>query len=157
MSDKTNTQQSWIVKIGRKLPESNILFLWLTAFICIGTFFFQGTYTSVADGTDIVVKNMLSADGLIWFFYNVISNFTSYAPLGIVVVGVIGFGFSEKTGLLGATIKQLGIATPENLLLPVVIFIGINSSVASDCILTVLSNGGLKIFLASIVIEILRK
>ncbi|MFV0504583.1 MAG: AbgT family transporter [Lachnospirales bacterium] len=130
---KSDLKQSWIVKIGHALPESNILFLWLTAFVCIGSFIFQGTYTSVVEGgNDIVVKNMLSVDGFIWFFYHAIKNFTSYSPLGIVVVGVIGFGFSEKTGLLGAAIKQLGVATPENLLLPVVVFIGINSSIASD-------------------------
>lgn len=132
-NDKKDLQQSWIVKVGRKLPESNILFLWLIGFVCIGSFIFQGTYTSVVEGgSDIVVKNMLSVDGLIWFFYHAISNFTSYAPLGIVVVGAIGFGFAEKTGFLGAAIKQLGVVTPENLLLPVIIFIGINSSVASD-------------------------
>ncbi len=132
-NEKANPQQSWIVKVGRMLPESNILFLWLIAFVCIGSAIFAGTYTSVVEGSnEIVVKNMLSADGLVWFFYNAIHNFTSYSPLGIVVVGVIGFGFSEKTGLLGAAIKKLGVATPENLLLPVVVFIGINSSIASD-------------------------
>ncbi len=126
-------KQSWIVKVGRKLPESNILFLILIGFVLVGSFIFQGTYTSVVEGAnDIVVKNMLSSDGLVWFFYNAIHNFTSYSPLGIVVVGVIGFGFSEKTGLLGAAIKKLGILTPEKFLLPVIIFIGINSSVASD-------------------------
>ncbi|MFV0520783.1 MAG: AbgT family transporter [Lachnospirales bacterium] len=126
-------KQSWIVKVGRKLPESNILFLYLIGFVVLGSFIFQGVYPSVVEGAnDIVVKNMLSTDGLVWFFYNCIHNFTSYSPLGIVVVGVIGFGFSEKTGLLGAAIKKLGILTPEKLLLPVIIFIGINSSVASD-------------------------
>ncbi len=126
-------KQSWIVKVGRKLPESNILFLILIGFVVIGSFIFQGTYSSVVEGAnDIVVKNMLSADGLVWFFYNCIHNFTSYSPLGIVIVGAIGFGFSEKTGLLGAAIKKLGILTPEKFLLPVIIFIGINSSIASD-------------------------
>ncbi len=133
ISNEKKMQQSWIVKVGRKLPESNILFLWLIVFVCIGSLIFQGTYTSAVEGgNDIVVKNMLSVDGLIWFFYNAIHNFTVYSPLGIVICGVIGFGFSEKTGLLGAAIKQLGIVTPEKLLLPVIVFIGINSSIASD-------------------------
>ncbi len=130
---KKDVKQSWIVKVGRMLPESNILFLWLTAFVLLGTFIFQGNHTSAIEGgNDIVVKNMLSIDGLNWFFYNAINNFRSYAPLGIVVVGVIGFGFAEKTGLLGSAIKVLGVKTPDALLLPVIVFIGINSSIASD-------------------------
>ncbi len=125
--------QSWIVKVGRKLPESNILFLYLTVAVIIASFIFQGDdYTAAVGEGTIVVKNMLSADGLRWIFYNFINNFVKYPPLGIVVVGVIGFGFAEKAGLLGVLIKKLGIITPDKFILPVVIFLGINSSVASD-------------------------
>ncbi|MFV0440541.1 MAG: AbgT family transporter [Lachnospirales bacterium] len=132
-TSNNEVKQSWIVKVGRALPESNILFLYLIGIVCIASFFLQGTYASVVEGgNDIVVKNMLSLNGLNWFFYNAINNFRSYSPLGIVVVGVIGFGFAEKTGLLGSAIKKVGIITPEKFLLPVVVFLGINSSVASD-------------------------
>ncbi len=133
--DSKEKKQSWIVTVGRMLPESNILFLWLTGFVLLASFIFQGTYDyliPISGKDSFNVINMLSAEGLNWFFYNAIRNFTSYSPLGIVVVGVIGFGFSEKTGLLGSAIKSLGANTPEKLLLPVVIFIGINSSIASD-------------------------
>ncbi len=130
---KQKAEQSLIARIGRKLPESNILFLYLTLGVIIASFLLQGdSYTTaVGDGT-IVVTNMLSIDGLRWIFYNFINNFVKYPPLGIVIVGVIGFGFAEKTGLLGVLIKKLGVITPDKFILPVVIFIGINSSVASD-------------------------
>ncbi len=134
MSGKDNSQgqQSWIAKVGRMLPESNILFLYLTLAVIVASFIFQGTYETAVGDSTITVKNMLSVDGLRWIFYNFIGNFVKYPPLGIVVVGVIGFGFAEKTGLLGILIKKLGIITPDSLILPVVIFLGINSSVASD-------------------------
>ncbi len=132
-NNKSQHNQSWIVKVGRKLPESNILFLYLTLAVIVLSFILQGDdYTSAVGDSTIVVRNMLSADGLRWIFYNLINNFVNYPPLGIVIVGVIGFGFSEKTGLLTTLIKKLGLVAPDKLILPIVIFIGINSSIASD-------------------------
>lgn len=129
---ESTKKESWIVKVGRKLPESNILFLYMTLGIIVISALLQGNYDGVVEGSSYTVRNMLSFDGIRWFFYNFIPNFVAYPPLGIVTVGVIGFGFAEKTGLLGALIKKMSIITPEKFILPVIIFIGINSSVASD-------------------------
>lgn len=121
-----------IEKIGSSLPESNILFLILIALIMTASFFTQGSHEGVREGTTYTVLNMISLEGLRWILYNIINNFRSYPPLGIVIVGVIGFNFAEKVGILGSLIKLVGKSTPERLILPVVVFLGINSSVASD-------------------------
>lgn len=121
-----------VERFGRMLPESNLLFLILIAILIVVSFVLQGTYTKVGSGEQYVVTNLISLDGFRWILYNIINNFRAYPPLGIVIVGVIGFGFAEKVGLLGTLIKKVGHSTPEMFILPVIVFIGINSSVASD-------------------------
>ncbi|WP_423364584.1 AbgT family transporter [Mycoplasma sp. P36-A1] len=131
---EANKQQKLglIERIGAKLPESNLLLLMLTAIIIILSFFAAGEHQGAQVGTTYEVTNLMSIDGFRWILYNIINNFRAYPPLGIVIVGVIGFGFAEKVGLLGTLIKKVGHSTPEKFILPVIVFVGINSSVASD-------------------------
>ncbi|MFV0498533.1 MAG: AbgT family transporter [Bacilli bacterium] len=121
-----------IERVGRFLPESNLLFLILIGILIVVSYFLSGTYNKVGSDETYVVENLISLDGFRWILYNIINNFRAYPPLGIVIVGVIGFGFAEKVGLLGTLIKKVGHSTPESFILPVIVFIGINSSVASD-------------------------
>jgi aminobenzoyl-glutamate transport protein len=135
MSNSNNTEKvakdSWILKVARMLPESNILFLVLFVLVAVTTFFLQGEYIGV-DGEMFVVHNMMSGTGLIWFFYNFIPNFLNFPPLGVIVVGAIGFVFAEKVGLLGTVIKALSLVAPEKALLPIIIIVGLMSSMAAD-------------------------
>jgi len=128
-----NTQKMGLIeRIGARLPESNILMMILIALLIIASFFAQGEHQGVQEGTTYTVANLVSINGFRWILYNFINNFRSFPPLGVVIVGVIGFGFAEKVGLLGTLIKKVGHSTPEKLILPVIIFVGINSSIASD-------------------------
>lgn len=127
-----STKKGVIERIGAALPESNLLFLILIGIIIVVSFLAQGEYQGVQEGTTYTVSNLLSLEGIRWILYNIINNFRAYPPLGIVIVGVIGFGFAEKVGLLGTLIKKVGHSTPEKFILPVIIFVGINSSIASD-------------------------
>lgn len=129
----TQPKRGMIERIGSALPESNLLFLILTGFIIIASFFAQGSHPSSLEGAEnYVVNNLLSVEGFRWILSNVLKHFTDYPPLAMIVVGVIGFGFAEKTGLLSTLIKVVGHSTSEKLILPMIIFLGINSSVASD-------------------------
>jgi aminobenzoyl-glutamate transport protein len=121
----------WILKIAKKLPESTMLFLVFIILTIIASFIFQGEYEAIAGGY-YIVHNMLSANGLIWFFYNFIQNFLNVAALGVLIVGAIGFVFAEKVGTLGSIIKLVSIKAPQKSILPIVVFLGIASSVASD-------------------------
>lgn len=126
------TKKGLVERIGAALPESNLLFLILIGIIIVVSFIAQGEYSGVQEGVTYQVSNLLSLEGARWILYNIINNFRAYPPLGIVIVGVIGFGFSEKVGLLGTLIKKVGHSTPEKFILPVIVFVGINSSIASD-------------------------
>ncbi len=134
--DKKETQKySLVERIGRKLPEISILFLILIGVTAVFSLFLSGTYVfeNIGDGgIEVVVNNAISPSGYLYLMDNMIKNFIGFAPLGIVLGIVIGVGVAEKTGLLGVVLKQLGIKTPERALIPMIIFLGVISSIASD-------------------------
>jgi p-aminobenzoyl-glutamate transporter AbgT len=55
----------------------------------------------------VVVKNLLSVEGLHWFLPNVIKNFSGFAPLGAILALVLGAGFAERVGLLPALMVKM--------------------------------------------------
>jgi aminobenzoyl-glutamate transport protein len=90
-------------------------------------------------------QNLLSRDGIDWAFRSMVDNFRLFPPLGVVLVGMLGIGVAERTGLLAAALKGFMLAlrgalsfTPEKwsladkVLTPAMVFIGIMSSLATD-------------------------
>ncbi len=129
----TPPKRGMIERIGSALPESNLLFLILIGLIIVASFFAKGSHPSALDGAEnYTVNNLLSIEGFRWIIANVLRHFTNYPPLALIVVGVIGFGFAEKTGLLSTLIKVVGHSTSEKMILPMIIFLGISSSIAAD-------------------------
>ena len=61
-----------------------------------------------------------------------VHNFTDFAPLGIVIVAMLGIGIAESSGLIGAIIRLLVISSPERLMTFVIVFAGVLSNTASD-------------------------
>ena len=76
--------------------------------------------------------NLLSRDGFKWVMDTLVGNFTGFHPLGVVLVAMLGIGIAEKTGLVGALLKAMTRVTPQSLLNPAMVFIGIMSSLAAD-------------------------
>lgn len=124
-------KKSFIEKIGEKLPDINILFLMLTIIVLICSFLFQGTY-KFGNLPEVVVNNYLSINGFRKIISEMTHNFISFSPLALVLISVIGTGVAEKTGFFGALIRKLGSNISSKLLIPIIIFLGIMSSIASD-------------------------
>jgi aminobenzoyl-glutamate transport protein len=61
-----------------------------------------------------------------------VHNFTAFAPLGIVLVAMLGIGVAEASGMIGALIRLLVLASPRKLLTLVIVFTGVLSNMASD-------------------------
>jgi aminobenzoyl-glutamate transport protein len=61
-----------------------------------------------------------------------VDNYTGFAPLGIVLVAMLGIGIAEQSGLVHAVIRLLVLNSPKHLLTFVMVFAGILSNVASD-------------------------
>ncbi|MFG0274364.1 MAG: AbgT family transporter, partial [Phycisphaerales bacterium] len=94
----------------------------------------------------ITAISLMSGDGFRWITQSLVTNFTSFVPLGTVLVALLGVGVAEKSGLLGATIRALVLAAPKNLVTMVVVFAGVLSNTASEMGYVVLIPLGAAIF-----------
>jgi aminobenzoyl-glutamate transport protein len=83
-------------------------------------------------GAPLTPRNLLTIEGVYWMLSSMVRNFTGLPALGLVFVAMLGIGLAEKFGLFGALMRWLAMLTPRKLLTPVIVFIGANSSVASD-------------------------
>lgn len=86
----------------------------------------------VPEGRPISPRSLLARDGVYWLIANMIRNFINFAPLGVVLVSMLGIGVAEKVGLFGAAMKWLASLVPSGLLTPTVVFLGVMSNMASD-------------------------
>ena len=122
-------------RIGNALPHPATLF----ALFALGALVFSaiGSYLGwevIHPGTKEIVRpvNLLSHDGIHRILLEMVDNFTGFAPLGIVLVAMLGIGIAEESGLINAIIRMLVLNSPKHLLTFVVVFSGILSNVASD-------------------------
>lgn len=109
------------------------------------------TYEGVVKGqiqeVTVAAVSLLDGDGIRHFFSTMVTNFTGFAPLGTVLVGLIGVGLADGAGLLSAVVKKMVISTPKRLITAVVVFAGIMSNIASDAGYVVLIPLGAIVFL----------
>lgn len=136
---KSNGILNRIEKIGNALPHPAVLFVILSIAIVIISFIVSKlgtavTYFDAREGKDVTImaENMLSAAGLRYIFNSATKNFTGFAPLGTVLVAMLGVGVAEWSGLINASLKKLLLNVNPRLLTAVIVFAGIMSNVASD-------------------------
>ncbi len=123
----------FVERVGNKLPHPVVLFIILSAIVMfVSAILAAFNYTVVLNDNEAVVKSLLSEDGIQYIFSNAISNFTGFAPLGVVLVAMLGVGIAEKSGLIDALIRKSANKVPSKYLSYAVVFIGILSNVASD-------------------------
>ena len=124
-----------IEKVGNALPHPATLFaifaLMVLIFSAIAHAF---DWSAIHPGTheDIDPVNLLSVDGLHRVLTEMVTNFTGFAPLGIVMVAMLGIGIAESSGLIGAFIRLVVLSSPKKILTFVLVLAGIMSNVASD-------------------------
>jgi aminobenzoyl-glutamate transport protein len=124
-----------IEAVGNKLPNPTTLFV----ILAVGVLFlswvvsqFDFSVTLPGSGKEIRPINLLSVEGLHKIITNLITNFTSFAPLGTVLVSLLGIAVAERSGLIGTALRLIVIKAPKNLLTFVIVFAGILSNTASE-------------------------
>lgn len=124
-----------IERFGNRLPEPATLFLLATiaVMLCSATaVWLDWTLTAPLDDETLRARSLLSSDGIWWLTSNLVENFIRFPPLAIVVVGMLGIGLAERSGLLPALFSQIARITPASLLTPAMVLLGIQSSIALD-------------------------
>lgn len=143
---------------GNKLPHpATIFFILCLVIILLSELFAQMGLAVKYTGVDMKTKkigeisvkvvSLMNADGIRYMFSTLTTNFTGFAPLGTVLVAMIGVGIAEGTGLINALLRKVVLATPKWLITPVVVFAGVMSNIASDAGYVVLIPLGAIIFM----------
>ncbi|MFO7444734.1 MAG: AbgT family transporter [Ignavibacteriaceae bacterium] len=136
-SDKTflNRFLGIIEKVGNALPHPATLFaLFALAVIVISGIVSMFDIAVVHPGTGETIRpvSLMSVEGLHRIITSLVTNFTGFAPLGTVLVAMLGIGIAESSGLIGTSLRLLVIKAPERLLTVVIVFAGVLSNTASE-------------------------
>jgi len=125
----------WVEIIGNKLPHPFWLFVWISILIIVisaVTAYFGVQATQPATGEIINAKNLISSEGLRWFVANLVTNFAHFAPLGLVLVMLMGVSIAEQSGLLAMIMRKVTYATPQKVIFPVIFMIAAIGNIGSD-------------------------
>jgi aminobenzoyl-glutamate transport protein len=124
-----------IEKGGNALPHPATLFALMALLVIV--------VSAIAARLDIVASHpgtgepirpvsLMSVDGLHRILTGLVANFTGFAPLGTVLVAMLGIAVAEGSGLIGAALKLLVVSAPRRLLTPAIVFAGVMSNTGGE-------------------------
>ena len=122
-------------RVGNALPHPAVLFLifMVLTMLCSWLLSYLGvSAVHPVKGDTLTVVNLLTASGFHALINDLLKNFTGFAPLGTVLVAMLGFSFAEKSGLLSALLRILILKSPRYLIVPTILVAGLVSHTASD-------------------------
>ncbi len=124
-----------VERIGNKLPDPAALFLILLLVVWVVSALIAPMQFAEIDPRSeapIEVRNMLAPAALASFLGRMVTIFTSFHPLGVVLVALLGVGVAEHTGFINAGLKSMLAVTSAKLLTPMLILVACISHTAAD-------------------------
>ncbi len=124
-----------IETVGNALPHPATLFAIFALLVIIVSGIVSAFELEVIHpGTQEIIKpfSLLSVEGLHLILTKMVTNFTSFAPLGTVLVALLGIGIAEGSGLISTALRLLVISAPKKLLTFVIVFAAVLSNTASE-------------------------
>lgn len=92
-----------------QIPHPATMFFLLTLVVILLSWIFDIYGVSVLHpqtGEEIRVQSLLDSEGIRWGLRNVVTNFTGFAPLGLVIVAMFGIGVAQHSGFIDACIRR---------------------------------------------------
>ena len=120
---------------GNALPHPGTLFAILAGLIVIISAIAARTGLEVTHpGTGELIRpvSLATVQGLHRILTEMVTNFTNFAPLGTVLVAMLGIGVMESSGLISAALRLLVLSAPKRLLTFVIVLAGVLSNTASE-------------------------
>ena len=129
-----------IERVGNRLPDPAVLFFILLLVTWVLSWALSGiNFTAIhpQTGNPIVIINQLAGDQMASFLSNMVRTFVLFAPLGVVLVAMLGVGVAEHTGFINAALRKVLAVrlfgqSSTAFLTPLVVFVGVMSSTAVD-------------------------
>ncbi len=126
---------SLVERGGNMLPHPATLFaIMAVAVIAISAVASRLDLAVVHPGTGRTIEpvSLLSLAGLHRIMTELVSNFAGFAPLGTVLVAMLGIGVAEGSGLIAAALKLLVVGAPRRLLTAAIVFAGVQSNMGGE-------------------------
>jgi aminobenzoyl-glutamate transport protein len=120
---------------GNALPHPATLFaLMALGVVIVSAIAAQFDLSVVHPGTKKTIEpvSLLSISGLHRMMTEMVNNFTGFAPLGTVLVAMLGIAVAEGSGLIGAGLKLVVLSAPPRLLTLAVVFAGVMSNMGGE-------------------------
>lgn len=120
---------------GNALPHPATLFLLMALAVILVSALAAATELSVvhpATGAVVRPVSLLTLAGLHRILTEMVGNFTGFAPLGTVLVAMLGIAVAEGSGLIGAALKLLVSSAPRRLLTAALVFAGVMSNIGGE-------------------------
>ena len=124
-----------VERVGNRLPDPAVLFLLLMLAVWGVSALLANVQFEQVDprtGEALVIHNLLAGASLTGFMAEMVRTFVTFAPLGVVLVAMLGLGVAEHTGFINAALRAVMGVTPKMLLTPMLVAVGIFSHVAVD-------------------------
>lgn len=124
-----------VERLGDRLPDPVFIFVWLIGALIVASVICANLGLSVvnpATHETMAAESLLSQENLRQLIVDMPKTLTSFPPLGLVLLVMLGAGVAERVGLLSASIRGLVRHTPKRLLAPVIILLGLLSNQAAD-------------------------
>jgi aminobenzoyl-glutamate transport protein len=83
-------------------------------------------------GKPVTPVSLLTLAGLHRMMTDLVTNFTSFAPLGTVLVAMLGIAVAEGSGLISAGLKLVVVSAPPRALTMAVVFAGVMSNTGGE-------------------------
>jgi len=130
-----------IAVVGDRLPDPTFIFVGCIAVIVAISVIAAGAGMGAVDpatGARLTVESLLSERNVTRFFVDMPSTLTSFPPLGLVLVVMLGAAVAERAGLFSALMGAAVRGVPKFALTPMIFIIGLLSHHASDAAYVVL-------------------
>ncbi|NIL99733.1 MAG: DUF4013 domain-containing protein, partial [Acidobacteria bacterium] len=124
-----------VERVGNKLPDPAVLFIILLFAVWLLSWALSYVSFEAIDprtSEPIAIKNLLSGRAFTEFLSVMVTNFSHFHPIGVVLVAMLGIGVAEHTGFINTAIRSLLNVTAKWLLSPMVVLVGIVSHSAVD-------------------------
>jgi aminobenzoyl-glutamate transport protein len=124
-----------IERLGDKLPDPVFIFAWIIGALVIASVVCSTLGVSAVNpvtGELMRAESLLAPENVRTLLLEMPKTLTGFAPLGYVLLIMLGAGVAERTGLLPAAIRSLMAVSPKPLVAPMVILLGLLSNQAAD-------------------------
>lgn len=139
-------------RAGNRLPDPVTLFALMAIAVVLLSWLFARMGVSAIhpkDGSVVLVTDLLTRENVRRMFTDAVKNFMGFAPLGVVLVAMLGVGVAEGTGLIAAALRGFVLRMPRTLLTASIVLAGMLAHVAADAGIVILPPLAALLFAAS--------